>query len=208
MIKKIDKIYHIADVHIRNFKRHKEYNEVFARLIEYIDRTKTESSVIYLAGDIVHNKIDMTPELIEVTSNFLKMCADTLPTILIAGNHDLNLNSNRLDALSPIVDSLNRYYSLSDKEGIYYWKESGTYELGGISFGVCAVTDDPDKWPVPKKDASLNIALHHGAILNSQTDISTIMSGHPLSVFDGYDMALLGDIHKFQFLNISQRAVS
>jgi DNA repair exonuclease SbcCD ATPase subunit/DNA repair exonuclease SbcCD nuclease subunit len=204
MIKKIDKIYHIADVHIRNFKRHKEYNEVFARLIEYIDRTKTESSVIYLAGDIVHNKIDMTPELIEVTSNFLKMCADTLPTILIAGNHDLNLNSNRLDALSPIVDSLNRYYSLSDKEGIYYWKESGTYELGGISFGVCAVTNDPDKWPVPKKDASLNVALHHGAILNSQTDISTIMSGHPLSVFDGYDMALLGDIHKFQFLNSSK----
>ena len=27
-IDKIDKIYHIADVHVRNVKRHKEYREV------------------------------------------------------------------------------------------------------------------------------------------------------------------------------------
>ena len=28
----INKIYHVADVHIRNVKRHKEYKEVFNRL--------------------------------------------------------------------------------------------------------------------------------------------------------------------------------
>ena len=31
-VEKIDKIYHIADVHIRNLKRHKEYREVFSQL--------------------------------------------------------------------------------------------------------------------------------------------------------------------------------
>ena len=29
-IKKIDKIYHLANVHIRNLKRHSEYRDVFS----------------------------------------------------------------------------------------------------------------------------------------------------------------------------------
>ena len=50
----IKKIYHIADVHIRNLKRHKEYREVFSHLYDYISNTKTEDSIIVLCGDIVH----------------------------------------------------------------------------------------------------------------------------------------------------------
>ena len=37
-IDKIDKIYHIADVHVRNVKRHKEYRSVFQRLYHYISQ--------------------------------------------------------------------------------------------------------------------------------------------------------------------------
>ena len=44
-INSIDKIYHIADVHVRNVKRHKEYQLVFKRLYSYIKKTKTELSV-------------------------------------------------------------------------------------------------------------------------------------------------------------------
>ena len=105
---KIKKIYHIADVHIRNLKRHTEYREVFERLYQYIENTKTDDSVIVLAGDIVHAKTDMTPEVVEMTQTFLKRLSDMLPTILIPGNHDANLNNHsRLDALSPIVNALN-----------------------------------------------------------------------------------------------------
>ena len=32
----IDKIFHIADVHVRNVKRHTEYEQVFKRLYKYI----------------------------------------------------------------------------------------------------------------------------------------------------------------------------
>ena len=60
----IKKIYHIADVHIRNLKRHKEYREVFENLYDYIHKTKTHDSVIVLCVDIVHAKTDMTPEVI------------------------------------------------------------------------------------------------------------------------------------------------
>ena len=38
----IKKIYHIADVHIRNLKRHKEYREVFENLYDYIKSSKTD----------------------------------------------------------------------------------------------------------------------------------------------------------------------
>ncbi len=36
----IDKIYHIADVHVRNVKRHDEYQQVFKKLYTYIKKTK------------------------------------------------------------------------------------------------------------------------------------------------------------------------
>ena len=43
---RIDKIYHIADVHVRNVKRHKEYEQVFKKLYTYIRKTHTPNSVI------------------------------------------------------------------------------------------------------------------------------------------------------------------
>ena len=61
-IKEIDKIYHIADVHVRNVKRHKEYEQVFKRLYKYIQKTYTNNIIIYVAVDIVHAKTDMSPE--------------------------------------------------------------------------------------------------------------------------------------------------
>ena len=107
-IDKIDKIYHIADVHVRNVKRHKEYQLVFKRLYSYIKKTRTKNSLIYVAGDIVHAKTDMSPELVSVVSEFFKELSDLAPTIIITGNHDCNLNNSyRLDALSPIVKALN-----------------------------------------------------------------------------------------------------
>ena len=80
---KITKILHCGDLHIRNFKRHKEYRDVFKRLFKYIESVKDDGTIIYLAGDIVHSKTDMSPELLDLTSYFLKSCADLCPTILI-----------------------------------------------------------------------------------------------------------------------------
>jgi hypothetical protein len=49
-IDKVKIIYHIADVHIRNLKRHDEYKIVFNRLYEDIKKRGTDNSIIYLAG--------------------------------------------------------------------------------------------------------------------------------------------------------------
>ena len=45
-IDKIDKIFHVADVHVRNVNRHKEYVHVFKQLYKYIKSNKTKNSII------------------------------------------------------------------------------------------------------------------------------------------------------------------
>lgn len=189
---KVKKIYHIADVHIRNLKRHKEYREVFSRLYEYIETTKTDDSIIVLCGDIVHAKTDMTPEVIEMTHTFLKNLSDMLPTILIPGNHDANLNNpSRLDALSPIVNALGH-------PNLHYLKDDGVWKMGEISFSHSSVFGE-NKEIIPSDEVSgeYKIALYHAPVDNVKTEHGFQIENKNVKVdsFDGYDLVLLGDIH-------------
>jgi DNA repair exonuclease SbcCD nuclease subunit len=188
----IKKIYHIADIHIRNLKRHTEYREVFERLYQYISDTKTEDSIIVLAGDIVHAKTDMTPEVVEMTQTFLKRLSDMLPTILIPGNHDANLNNpSRLDALSPIVNALSH-------PNLHYLKDSGVWKMGGISFSHSSIFSET-KGIIPASEVSgdYKIALYHAPVDKVKTEYGFQIENKNVNVesFDGYDLVLLGDIH-------------
>ena len=188
----IKKIYHIADVHIRNLKRHKEYREVFENLYKYIKTTKTDDSVIVLCGDIVHAKTDMTPEVIEMTQTFLKNLSDMLPTILIPGNHDANLNNpSRLDALSPIVNAINH-------SNLHYLKDDGVWKMGGISFSHSSVFGE-SKEIIPSEEVhgDYKIALYHAPVDKVKTEYGFQLENKNVKVdsFDGYDLVLLGDIH-------------
>ena len=197
-IEKIDKIYHIADVHVRNVKRHKEYQLVFKRLYSYIKKTRTDNSVIYVAGDIVHAKTDMSPELVAVVSDFFKKLADLAPTLIITGNHDCNLNNSyRLDALSPIVKALNH-------PSLHYLKDNGIYYISGVHFNVLSVFDKPvDYIRADSFEGDYKIALHHGSVHNASTDAGFTLSNTHVTtkMFEGHDLVLLGDIHKPQYLD-------
>jgi len=197
----INKIYHIADVHIRNVKRHKEYKEVFKRLYSYIKRTKTDDDVIYVAGDIVHAKTDMSPELVNMVSEFFTNLADLLPTIVILGNHDCNLNNSyRLDALSPIVKAINH-------KNIHYLKDNGIYEVQGVHFNVMGVDEKPANYiNASDFDGDYKIALHHGSVHNASTDAGFTLSNTHVTtdIFVGHDLTLLGDIHKPQYLDVDK----
>jgi DNA repair exonuclease SbcCD ATPase subunit/DNA repair exonuclease SbcCD nuclease subunit len=194
----VDKIYHIADVHVRNVKRHKEYREVFSRLYTYIKKTRTDNSLIYVAGDIVHAKTDMSPELIDLVQEFLRNLSDICPTIVIAGNHDCNLNNSyRLDAISPIISAMNH-------KRLWYLKDNGIYHLGGIHFNVMSVFNSAaDYIPASEFEGAYKIALHHGAVDKASTDLGITLSNTHVTTetFKGHDLVLLGDIHKRQFLN-------
>ena len=196
----LKRIYHIADIHIRNVKRHKEFRGVFEKMFEEIRKRGTDDSIIYLAGDIAHAKLELSPELVREISWLFTECSNHCKTILIAGNHDCNMNnSDRLDVLSPIVDALNL-------PNFHYLKDTQVFWEDKVAFAVYSIFDNKDNWP--KADdwtmmpARKKIALFHGPVDHSQTDIGYVVSSRHFTtdMFDGYDLALLGDIHKRQEL--------
>ena len=194
---KLEKVLHVADIHIRNYQRHKEYRKVFRQLYKQVDALP-KNSIVYVGGDIVHSKTDISPELIKLTTEFLKNLADRRHTIIITGNHDANLNnSSRLDSLSPMVDSLAH-------PQLHYLKDSAIHEIAGTHFVVFSIFDDPETFIRAKSfDADTKVALFHGALDMSYTDAGYKVESDDLkiSMFDGYDMVMLGDIHKRQFYN-------
>jgi DNA repair exonuclease SbcCD ATPase subunit len=197
---KVEKIYHLADLHIRNLKRHKEYREVFQKFLNNVDKDNIENAVIYLAGDIAHAKTEMSPELVREISWFLTECANRKHTFLITGNHDCNLNNNyRLDVLTPIVENL-------ENERIHYLRDTGVYPFHNITFVVYSILDNQENWPKGELVEGENtICLFHGPVNDSTTDIGYTVSSNSFTtdMFDGFDMVMLGDIHKRQTLGKS-----
>jgi DNA repair exonuclease SbcCD ATPase subunit/DNA repair exonuclease SbcCD nuclease subunit len=198
----VDHILHIADIHLRNWKRHKEFKEVFKKLLTAVDNLP-QNSIVTVGGDIVHAKTDMSPELINMVSYLFNELADRVPTIVICGNHDTNLNNNnRLDALTPIIEA-------NSHPNLFYLRNSGVFEIGDVAISVMSLLDPEadyvtvDKFP--QKDYKHTIAMYHGTIANSQVD-SGLMLAHGLNwqTFAGFDLVLLGDIHKRQILSKSE----
>lgn len=195
-ISNIDTIYHLSDIHIRNLKRHAEYSQVFLNLKRELEKD-LKNALIYVAGDIVHAKTDMSPELIDITAKFLRMLGDMAPTIIITGNHDCNLNNkNRLDALKPIIDTLNH-------PNIYYLRKSGIYNIGNIDFAVMSRLDEMTEWPKQSDCTSkIKIALYHGTVDSAVSDTGFKLSNDKVKManFNGYTLGLFGDVHKMQII--------
>jgi len=181
---------HIADTHIRNLKYHKEYRAVFGKLFEKLKEEKPD--YIIHCGDIAHTKTQLSPEFVDMCTNFLKGMADIAPTYVILGNHDGNLkNSSRQDALTPIARALNH-------SNLYLLKDSGEVILNEeFTINVLSVFDRGN-WQDPSDTNRINIALHHGSVSGVKTDTGWIMEHgeNDVAIFDNFDYGFLGDIHK------------
>jgi DNA repair exonuclease SbcCD ATPase subunit len=194
--RKLKHIHHISDIQIRNLKRHTEYEEVFNRLYEKVKENK-DNAVAYIGGDIAHSKTEMSPELVDQLSRLFKNLSDIVPTIIIAGNHDCNLNNrSRMDVLTPIVQNLNH-------PNLHYLKDSGIYTCADVQFVVWDCwTDEKDFITADQVEGDTKIVLFHGTVDKCETDLGfNLPSDVKIHKFDGYDMGLLGDIHKRQHLN-------
>ena len=107
----VKKLFHIADLHFRTYKRLDESEIVCQKFIEEVTNYVEENNLNYdevrivIAGDIVHQKITISNELSVLVSNFLDDCTKICPVIIIAGNHDLlENNKDRIDSLTPVID--------------------------------------------------------------------------------------------------------
>ena len=190
------KIAHISDTHIKNLKYHKEYKIVFGQIYEALKKNRVDC--IIHCGDIAHTKTQISPEFVELCSDFLRSLANIAPTYVILGNHDGNLrNSHRQDAITPINDALNH-------PDLHLLKNAGETHLNDkFCLNVLSVFDE-ENWVQPTDMSKVNIALYHGAIKNSMTDVGFKMSHgeHEINIFDNFDYAFLGDIHKTQDLDL------
>ena len=184
------KIAHLADTHIKNLKFHYEYKIVFEQLYETLRKENVD--YIVHCGDIAHTKTQISPEFVELCSDFFSNLAKIAPTYIILGNHDGNLkNSTRQDALSPIVKAL-------DLPDLHLLKNAGEVVVEpDLALNVLSVFDE-DNWVAPSDNSRINIALYHGSVSGVKTDTGWVMThgDHDIGVFAGHDYALLGDIHK------------
>jgi len=208
----ITKLYHLSDLHIQLYKRHNEYQEVFNNVLDYLKKEKklygipelTNKNIPIIAlitGDILHSKSDLSPECIQLTYNFLKSLSNLMPLVIIPGNHDVNMNNKeRLDALTPIIADLPK------SNPIYYFLESGVYQLSNLMFYHASIFDCNIIPPIHTKQKNFtSIMLYHGrvngAVLFNGLELTednnkTITP----SAFANYDITCLGDIHKHQFI--------
>jgi DNA repair exonuclease SbcCD nuclease subunit len=199
---RVDYIVHISDIHVRLTQRHQEYREIFEKVYDEIKKTP-QNTLIVNTGDTLHSKCDLSPEAVRLVSKFLKNLADLRPTIIIAGNHDCLLtNTTRLDSISPLVEALNH-------ENLFYLRESKLYGFANLLFNNMSIFTDHTEF-VKMKDVTkkiktefdTKIALFHGGVFDAKTDIGYTITNKNITVqmFDGHNIALLGDIHMVQDL--------
>jgi DNA repair exonuclease SbcCD nuclease subunit len=190
----IKKLVHFSDLHIRLFKDHELYRSIIENMLEKFKEINPDR--IVFTGDLVHSKNQMTPELIEMVSWVLTECSKISKTILIIGNHDfLESNMSRLDALTPIIDSLNN-------DNVVYYKNRGVYTDENVDWVVYSLVEHnipPDINP----STNIKIGLFHGPVQGLTTDIGyKFETGFESDKFNGCDLVLCGDIHKRQVFDI------
>jgi predicted MPP superfamily phosphohydrolase len=204
-MKQVKVTIHLADIHLRTYRMHDEYGEAFKltlkrirALVEGYDREEVR---IVIAGDYVHQKITISNELLVLGTWFLRKLEKIAPVILIAGNHDLNLNNkDRVDTLTPMVQLL------PDLD-IRYYKDSMCYEDNNIVWCVYSIFEDnkrPDIEAAREQygDDKTYIGLYHAPIIGATTDMGyEFTEGEALSHFEGCDCVLMGDIHQRQKFN-------
>ena len=200
----IKKIIQIADIHIRTFKRHDEYLEQFKKFYALAKEEKPDRIVI--VGDVVHQKIQMSPELVSMIMDFLIKCSEIAKTVVLIGNHDfLTNNMERLDALSPVIEAMNN-------PNIMYFKHSECIEDDNVIWVPISLMDDnkvPETFnPKKKVKGKTYIGLYHSPLSGIKTDLGFSFGDvYSLDNFVGLDWVLAGDIHKRQVIQESDPTI-
>lgn len=182
---------HLSDIHIGSSPtRRAEYRAIFQQFAQYVNNLHTELIVI-ITGDIFHHKVRYSGEDVE-DFNYLIELLKNYPVIMIPGNHDVNLNNeNSVDLISPLIRWPN----------VKYLRDSGVYNLFGISFVHVSLIDTKDKLrDGPRGD----VLLYHGSVDGSKFGVGGrfVVKDSRISVeyLSSFHLCLLGDIHQTQFV--------
>ena len=201
-------IIHAADIHIRNMQRHEEYADQLTQFIEKCKQVaspfKKEEVRIVLAGDLVHQKNQTSPELFVFASTFIRQLEEIAQVIVISGNHDLLVNNtSRKDTMTALFETANFQNSVF-VDG-YLGFDSGTLIDDNVTWALYSIYADyrkPDIAQARQENPNNTvIGLYHGTIIGATLNNGTVMQdGTDGETFNGCDIVMAGDIHKRQEL--------
>lgn len=199
-------VIHCSDIHIRAKMRFEEYTEQLQKFIERCkeitsDYEKDEVRIV-IAGDLVHQKNTVTPELMVFASSFIRQLEQIAKVIVIAGNHDLIVNNtDKKDTITSLFETAafeNAYfldYELDFQSG-YIQDDNITWVVYSIyqDYMVPNVSEAKEQTP-----SNTFIGLYHGMINGVKLDNSTVSEcGTNKDIFMDCQYVMAGDIHKRQ----------
>ena len=195
----IKNIYHLADIHITNNEtRHKEYEEVFNNLYNILEKDD-KKKLIVICGDLFHEKNSHQNKQNIIAKDFINKITKYGELIIIDGNHDYVPHN---DNSSSSIDSLLLHLEVNNS--VHYLTKNKIYNIEGINFGLTTMNSNKITPIINKNPKELYVGLYHGSLYKSSTNIGWINddeTSFKISDFKDYDIVMLGDIHKFQYLN-------
>ncbi len=195
----IEVVFHLGDIHIPgNPEREDEYEKVLNRTIEIIKKEERNKMVV-VCGDLFHDKTKPYQEANILARKFMQNLGDICETIIIQGNHDVNIdNENRKDSIKATLCELKTINK------IHYIVDDNVQNINGINFVLTKMNSTEVTKIENKKNNELYIGLYHGTLYKSKNDFGyNFISEDKLkgSDFKDYDIVMLGDIHKYQYMN-------
>ena len=204
----ITKIIATADLHIRNLKRLDETKEQFEKFLKdvkkIVKKNGPENTRVVICGDLVHSKLTVASECYLMLSWFLHELDGICKTIVVAGNHDLNMsNLDRVDSLTPVFEMCKfKQVIFIDRELGY---KSGYLEDDNVvwclysTFDLFEGPDNMEKLNEEReKEGKTLIGLFHGDLNGAKNASGTALTGLENSHFAGTDFVIAGHIHKYQ----------
>lgn len=193
-----------ADIHIRNFMRLEEYTIQLNKFIEecrdIAAQYEKDEVRIVICGDLVHQKLNVSNELMVFCSYFLRQLEEIADVIVYAGNHDLLItNTTRTDTLTALFDTANfQHCRFLDQELDY---ESGCITDDNITWALYSIYDDYSTPDIDSPEGNIVVGLYHGTVFGATLNNGFILTnGIDGDIFNGCDCVMAGDIHKRQVI--------
>jgi DNA repair exonuclease SbcCD ATPase subunit/DNA repair exonuclease SbcCD nuclease subunit len=196
------RIAHLADIHIKHDKL-EEFDEVLPAL--YDSLKKHGVNLIIVCGDIYHNKTIATGEEICYVNKFLCDLCKIAKTIVIEGNHDVDVKSANKGLLVNIEKNIDFV-----QNGIMF-TNTGIYDgfVDNVIFGVVGARLRKDEFNLrnvlaisAQKETKFKLGLFHEDFSGATYENGRVVATDKLTHldFEGYDLVLGGHIHLQQIV--------
>ena len=207
----IKKIIQCGDIHIPSLKGIDQMKAILQKFLDKCREIVSEEDAaedvrIVVLGDVFDQKIAITNESILCADWFFSELNGICKTIVIAGNHDLNMrNMDRVDSLTPLFE-IGKYERVVylDRELEY---SSGIYDDDNVAWCLYSTfqgftTPDIEVHKTAnehKGKKQTYVGLIHTDVNGAITVTNYVAeNGVDPAVFDGCDVVMAGHIHKRQ----------